>query len=398
MISSPLTSILLGKHYIGIEHFSLGNEEKIALLRIEKNQNELIIIQKDLRNYSEILPEKWDKNLPFYLVINTNNVIQKEIEDTDSTDEKLLHKAFPNVKWDDFYFEIWRLRGKSIIAISRKSYVDELLDGYKKQGVLILGISLGVCSIAEILSFSDNDKLSTNQQSIILNDDAPIIKPNVSNSVVTYDINGLSIQNKYLLAFSGIVRLLLNNSKNTGNVILHNQILYDTYNQKSFFRKGFKIMIGIVLSILVINFFIFNYYYKNAEETSQSLLISKSSIERINNLKRRIILKEQNFKNLVTQTASKSSYNINAITKNVPFTITLTELNYHPLEKKVKTEELINTQEKIITILGTTIDNKAFTQWIETIDHLKWIDEVVITHFGKNELNETEFAIKLKLK
>lgn len=398
MTLPSLTNLLLGKQYIGVEHFSLNNEEKTAFLLIEMKKGELVIDQKDLGNYSETLHEKWDKNLPLYLVINTNQVIQKEIVETDSSDEKLLHKAFPNLAWNEFYYEIWRLKRKSIIAISRKNYVDDLLSSYNKQGFSVAGISLGVCSIAEIIKYSEKNELSTNHQIISWSEETQVITTSAVDKYLSYNINGLNIQNSHLLAFTGILRLLLNNTMTSGNLIDYNHQLYDNYNQKSFFSKGFKIMVGIILAILVINFFAFNHFFTKAQETSESLSLSKSSLDAINKTKERIKTKEQKVKNVVVLTSSQSSIVINEITTRIPQSILLTELTYYPLEKKIKAEEPIVTQEKTITLSGTTLDNNAFTHWIEEIERLKRIDHVVITHFGKNERNETEFSIKLTLK
>jgi hypothetical protein len=393
-----LTTILLGNRYIGIEHFSLNNEENIAVLLIEKKKEELVIAKKDKVSYSETLSGKWDKSLPFFLVVNTNQVIQKEVAGIDTLDEKLLHKAFPNTNWEEFYFEIWRLKGKSIVAISRKIHIDELLFNYQKQGISIAGISLGICSIGEIIKYSKGNELFTNHQTISWNEKTPIIVTNSTNLNTTYNINDLSIQNSHLLAFSGILRLLLNRTANTGNLINYSYELHENYNQRSFFSKGSKVMIGILLSILLLNIFFFTHYYKLTEETSESLLLSKASFEEVNSTKQRIQSKEQKVKNVVAITSSQSSLVINEITKRIPQSILLTELIYHPLEKKIKTEESIVTQEKIITLSGTTIDNATFTHWIEAIEQLKWINQVVITRFGKNDLNETEFSIKLTLK
>jgi Tfp pilus assembly protein PilN len=392
-----LTNILLGKQYIGIEHFSLNSEEKIAVLLVEKKKGELLIIKKDKVSYSEILPEKWDKKLPFFLVVNTNQVIHKEVVGIETSDERLLNKAFPNTNWDEFYFEIWRLKEKSLIAISRKIYINELLFNYKKQGVSIAGISLGVCSISEITKYSDERELFTNNQTVSWSDEATIVRSNSGDINTTHTINELSIQNCHLLVFSGILRLLLNGTANTGNLINFSQELHENYNQRNFFVKGVKLMVGIVLSILVVNFFFFTHYYKLAQETSENLLLSKSSLEEIIKAKHRIQSKEQKIRNVVATSSSQSSFIINEITKRIPKSVLLSELIYLPLEKKIKIEETIITQEKIISLSGTTIDNVTFTHWIEEIEQLKWIDQVIITRFGKNDLNETEFSIKLIL-
>lgn len=398
MILPSLTTILLGKQYIGIEHFSLNNEEKIAVLLVEKKKEELVIVKKDKVSYCETLPEKWDKSLPFFLVVNTNQVIQKEVQGIDTSDEKLLHKGFPNTNWEEFYFEVWRLKTKSIVAISRKIYVDELLSNYHKQGISIAGISLGVCSIAEMMNYSEENELCTNHQTISWSEETPIITSNTAVLNSTYNINGLAIENSHVLAFSGILRLLLNGTINTGNLINYSYQLYENHNQRSFFSKGLKVIIGVLLSILLINFLLFTHYFKLAEETSESLLLSKSSLEQGIKTKQRIQAKEQKVKNVVAMTSSQSSLVINEITKRIPASILLTELVYHPLEKKIKADESIKTQEKVVTLSGTTIDNTAFTHWVEAMEQLKMMDLVIITRFGKNDLNETEFSIKLTLK
>jgi Tfp pilus assembly protein PilN len=399
MTLPSITTFLLGKQYIGIEHFTLNNEDKVSLLLIENKKEGLVIDKKDRVNYNGKIAEKWDVKLPFFLIINTNQVIQKEVSGIESSDEKLLHKAFPNTNWDEFYYEIWRLKSKSIIAITRKSYVNDLLKNYENQKITITGISLGVCSVADMIDYTLNEQqLLTNHQIIAIKEENQIITTGTQESALVYNINGLEIENRQLLAFSGLLRLIMNSTFNTGSIVFYSNALYDNYNQKTFFNKGIKIMVAVILVILVFNFMFFSHYYKLAQETSETLLVNKSSIEDITKIKQRIIVKEEKVKNISGKTTSQSSLIINEIANKVPSSILLTELTFNPLEKKVKTEEPIIAHEKIITISGTTIANESFTNWVEEIEKLKWIDKVLITHFGKNDANETAFSIKLTLK
>jgi hypothetical protein len=393
-----LNSLLLGKQYIGIEHYSLNNEEYIAVLLIENKKEELVIVKKDRVSYSETLHEKWNKSLPFFLVINTNQVIQKEIDGIDLSDDKLTQKAFPNTDWEEFYYEVWRIKTKSIIAISRKIYVDQLLSTYEKQGVSVAGISLGVCSVAEVINYTDREELHTNHQTVSWSEATTVIKTSRIDSYLNYKINSLVIQNSHVLAFSGVLRLLLNGAGNSGNGIQYSEQLLENYNQRSFFVKGLKFLTGILLGILMVNFFVFSHYYRLDLATSESLLLSKSSQEELNKIKQRILFKEQKIKNVVGLTSSKSSLVLNELIKRMPQSILLTELIYHPLEKKIKEEESIITQRKVVIVSGTTMDNEALTHWIESIGQFNWINNVVITHFGKNDTNETQFSIKVLLK
>lgn len=398
MTLPSITNLLLGKQFIGIEHFTLNNEESVALLLVEKRKEGLVIAKKDRVTYNGKIAEKWDPKLPFFIIINTNQVIQKEISGTDPSDEKLLHKAFPNTNWEDFYFEIWRLKTKSIIAITRKSYLNEIILNYENQKIAIAGISLGICSIVEIINYTEETELLTNCQTVSMLEQNQIISFVSQESAIAYNINDLQIENRQLLAFSGILRLIMNATLNTGSIIFYSEELYDGYNQKEFFSKGIKIMVGILLAILVINFLFFSHYYKLAQETSDTLLVNKSSIEDVTKIKQRILVKEEKVKNIVGKAVSQSSLIINEIANKVPSSILLTELTFNPLEKKVKLDEPILAQEKTITISGTTIANEAFTNWVEAIEKLSWVDKVLITHFGKNEANETAFSIKLTLK
>lgn len=392
-----LNTFLLGKQYIGVEHFTINNEDKVALLLVEKKKEGLVITKKDRVSYNGKIAEKWDTKLPFFLVINSNQVIQKEVLGVEPSDEKLLHKSFPNTNWDEFYYEIWRLKTKSVIAIARKLYVNTLLEDYENQKISIAGISLGVCSIADIIAYTDESELYTNHQSIS-KEETQIISASVLESAITYTINDLQIENRQLLSFSGILRLILNNTLNTGSIISYSDQLYNDYNQKTFFNKGIKIMVGIVLGILLLNFVFFTHYYKLAQESSEILLVNKSSIEDVSKIKQRIIVKEEKVKGIDGRMTSRSSLIINEITSKVPSSILLTELTFNPLEKKIKAEEQILTKDKVIAISGTTIANASFTKWVEDIEKLNWVDKVLITHFGKDENNETTFSINLTLK
>lgn len=397
MAKFSLNNFLLGKQYIAVEHFTLNSEDKVALLLVENKKEGLVISKKDRVSYNGTIAEKWDPKLPFFLIINSNQVIQKEVSGIDPLDEKLLHKSFPNTNWDEFYYEIWRVKTKSVIAIARKSYVDALLENYKNQKIEVAGISLGVCSIVDIIEYSNENQFLTNYQ-LVSKEENPTIAINPLETTVAYTINGLQIENRQLLAFSGILRLLLNNTANTGSALSYSEELYDDFNQNSFFNKGIKIMVGIVLAILVFNFIFFSRYYKLAQESSETLLVNKSSIEDVTKIKQRIIVKEEKVKDIDGRMTSRSSQVINEIANRVPTSILLTELICNPLEKKVKAEEPILTKDKVIVISGTTIANQDFTKWVEEIEKLKWVDKVLITHFGKNEENETTFSINLTLK
>lgn len=389
---------VIGKHYIGVEHFSFLNEEKIAILQTENKKGEVVITKKDKVTYLGFIPEKWNKKLPFFLVLNTNQVLHKEVVGVENIDEKLLFKAFPNTNLEEFYFEIWRLNNRSMVALSRKSYVDDVITVYKQQGISISGISLGACGVVEICDYFAKEEVVTNHQVISWRDDDSMITTSALEMEETLQLNGLSINNSQILSFCGILRLINQNTQNTGSIIDCSNKLYENHIQQSFFAVGLKVMLSTLFLLLFFNFIAFSHYYSLASETSENILLHNSLDSRIASIKQRVNRKEQKVKNGLSDNFSESTIIINEIARRIPSTILLSELVYQPLEKKIKDDETIIINDKTILISGKIVENMAFTKWIESVELLKQIDNVVITHFGKNDMNETEFSVKLTLK
>ena len=390
-----LENIILGKHYIGVELFSVNGGDRVAWLEAGRKKNELVIAKKEIININELF-ERQNSKLPLSIVINNAHVLQKETDSTDANDKKLVHKTFPNINLEEFYFEIMRLDGKSVIAICRKSYIHDLVERLGKK-YNIMSVSLGILPISQVLNFSMLEVVYTNTQAINLDDSGlPLITPFEGDKI--FDINGLAVPNGHLLAFSSILKILLKNKSNTGTINELSITLEEGFKQKAFFAWGSKIGIILILALLLLNFFAFTFFFNKASQLKESVSINRAGIENITKIRNRIKEKEEIVKEFTSQSSSKSSLIINKIVQNIPSSILLTEINYYPLQKKIKAEEPVLFDEKLITITGSTISNEAFTGWIAQIEKLEWINKVTIVSFGKNTENTTVFDIKIDLK
>jgi hypothetical protein len=392
-----LDNALLGSQFVGMELYCLDSEDGIAVLHIKKKADELLIENKEKRSSIDNLTNRPNKELPIFLTINNNQVIHKEIDTAEGIDTKLLHKAFPNIKLEDFYYQIWRLNQKSIIAICRKSYIEELLQQFKDLKLSITSISLGVCGLSQISDYVGSKIINTNSQSIDI-DKESILNSNQDSLVKTYDINGLEIQNTYLLGFCSVLQKIIPNKNLSGSVDLINEKLYNNFYQNSFFRKGLRFMVFALLVILLINFFLFNFYYKKSIESSSDVLANKDMITQIKQVKQRLKEKEAKLKNSTNFFDSKSSFLVNELVKDLPNSILLNELVYHPLKKNIKIEEALVFESDVVTLSGITTNAKELTNWFEQIGTKSWVKSTDIVHFGKNENNQSIFTLQVNLK
>ncbi|GGB73358.1 general secretion pathway protein [Flavobacterium suaedae] len=392
-MASVLQNILTGNKFIGIELFSIDNKERYAYLEVQRKKNSLEGNQQELYNSLDELKNQASKS-PAVIAINNQHVLQKEIAGSDSNDKKLLHKAFPNIKLEDFYYEISRLGTVSLIAICRKNYVDEQIEKLSKS-FKITAVSLGVCTVVTIADFLKDETITTNTHTINFGGIEGVLVSEVAGSN-TYSINGLDIKSQWLLPFAAVLAGILSTGATSGSITDINTTLFETFKQKSFFDKTLKFGVGLVLGLLLVNFLLFSHYFKKANEIETTLSMNKVDIERIGKLREQIKDKEQKLESFAVNTSSKSSLLINNIASLVPPSILLSELTYHPVEKRIKDDEQIQLQDSIIVISGQILSNEDFTDWVSKTESLEGIKNITITSFGKED-NKTQFSLKAAL-
>lgn len=390
-MATTLRNMLLGKAFVAVEFFMLEKKEQIAFLKVESKRNELAIVESDtLNNIEELVTHKTGG--PVALVINNDQVIQKEITDVDPSDKKLLHKAFPNLRYEEFYYQIWRCDHMSVIALCRRSYVQELIS--KTKGFFkVAAVSLGTTPLSVLTGFGLPEVIATSTHSIHLNRSEGLLVPQPAIGE-KYIINGLEISDAQLLGFAGALGFLMPPGT-TGNIAELNGELDRNFMQDAFFNKGLKAVIVLLLSLLVINFLLFSYYFDKASQVSETVSTNKVDIENAAKLKKRIKEKQERFSALNGSAGAASSAVINDLVKDMPTSILLTEITYHPLEKKVKENEPITTRDSLILVSGTTLSNDAFTGWMENIEKNKWVKGTTITAFGKDQENNTGFSVNI---
>jgi Tfp pilus assembly protein PilN len=385
-----LKNIITGNTFCGVEVFSAN--ERLAFVQLKQKKGEIIVEKQTFyETYDALLSAK--PKTPVSLIINNEHVLHREVPSADVNDKKLLHKAFPNINLEDFYFEIWRRDTSSIVAICRKAYVDDTLAALKD--VPISSVSLGVLALSAIMRFPIPEILTTNMQTIDMVSEENIIST-FTGGLNQYDINGQLVENIFLMSFTGALQYWIPKST-TGNINELNTWLFDNYIQKALFTKGFRLALGILLGLLLINFILFTHYYDNATAAAQEISVNKAGIENIEVLKKNVLLKEERLKSLEISVASASSAIINNITASVPPGVLLQELLYNPLEKKVKAEENIIAQKNVILLSGSTINNTEFTGWVTHLQKKQSLADVTITSFGKDQEGVTVFSLKITL-
>ena len=394
MLKSKVENIIFGNHFLGIEVFSENNSEKVNCIIVEKKKDNLTI--SDTLKFGNIDDLSLDNytDLPTVLAIYTDKVLIKETELVEKNDLILVKKTFTNLNLEDFYFDVWRLNNKSIISITRRNYVDEIIKLFEESHrIKIASIAIGISNIKHLVPFLSKETILLNSK-ILDTQNTTISLTEITTSTI-YSINGINIKSDNLMSFSSIINFI-SKTKN-GSIDELNTYLNNTFFQNAFFKKYIKFFIFFILGVLLVNFLFFNHYYNKFNEISILNTTEVENKEKIENLKSVIIEKEKSVNEISISNTQRISYLLNEIGKSVPNTIILNELKYQPILKKGNTETLTKYSDKSILVNGISNNNIQFTNWVEKLSEFNTINEVVILKFEKED-NTTSFKINILIK
>ncbi len=399
MLNRFLTYLKLGNCFCGIEHSSKNGADIIYGIQLKQSKGELNIESSFEEKTIEDASNKLAKNQHLTLVINNDKVLSKFIESDQQDTLKLVYKVFPNANLKDFYFEILSQKNNHFVSLCRKDYVDNIIKDYEKHKISILNFSLGNNLIETITNFikEKDDEIFSSNSKIQLKNNHIVQIENAEVITKDYVINGLNTFNSHLLALSGALQLLLNNQTTLTNFSEEKNRLINEFKQTRFFNQFLKLGGLFILGLLLVNFVFFNHYFNKVNELKQVYEINQTSKSQIIKLNESVSKKQKMVDDLLKSNDSKTSFYSNQIMKSLPFSILLSEFNYQPLLKRIKTEKEIELENNIITVSGTSSDSKIFSIWVNQLEQQNWINKVDIIDYGSTSSNTSDFIIKIVL-
>jgi hypothetical protein len=394
-----LSYLKFGNRFCSVEVAQENAENRYYGIILKKKRKELDIEISFSVNNIELLKTHIPKSKPITLVINTDSVLTKKVQGKTIVQEQLVHRAFPNIKIEEFYFETITQDENHFISICRKSYVDDLLEVFSSCGFVIINFTLGNLITSSISSFIGKNDIHTSNRLISIEDSQIIdISSEPITQEVTYSINGLEVKNHFVLGFAAALKLLLKNTIIKSSFTDRKAKLNTDFQQKQFANQFLKIGLIFLFVALLINFLTFNHYYNEVNALRETAQILESSKAKMLSINEKVEKTEKMVEDVLQSSASKSSFYVDVIINNLPESILLKELNYQPLLKKIKEDKIIENHKNIIIISGESTNSLEFSQWISKLENFEWIASVEILSFEDLSKSSSSFTIKLNMR
>ncbi|WP_347922497.1 hypothetical protein [Pontimicrobium sp. SW4] len=398
-IKKVVSHFLYGHLFCSLEHSSQNGNDVIYGLILKKNKNEIDIHSNIEEKNVDAISKKLKNGQHVSLIINNDQVLTKSIANNDLDDIKLIYSAFPNIKIDDIYYEILRQQSVSYISICRKSYVEGLVQEYAILSINIINIFLGNSIISSILKHIESDKILTSNAIISTrNSKIENVQKITEEKTITYNVNGIKSSSRELLSLAGALQTIVNQKITSSNLNILKEFQINRFKEIRFFKLFSSSAIAFFLVVLLINFLFYNNYYTKVNSLSLISNSNQTLQQKIITLTNEVDEIQKITEDLLAISNSKSSYFINDIIKSIPETILFSNLDYHPLSKKIQKNKLIEVDSESIFLTGESIHSDNFTKWINDLERKKWINTITVSDYNDITNSKANFKVIIKMK
>lgn len=402
MLDRVKTYVNEGSLYYGLEVCEYPEGEKFHLLEIQRKKQELFIQREETFDTLESVASTLKKDVPLFLIINTGKVLTKvTTPNANANYEALVHRAFPNLDFNSFYYELVKTEENMLIAISRKEEVMVYLDKLSELYLNPMGVSLGVSPITNITNYIGSGNFSTTNFQIFLTGTLieKIVPLSVDdfNAPQQYTINGLEVGRKYVLGFSSILGHLSKNCEGFGNIQETKVFHKNEFVNKRHFKLLLKSSLLFILGLLFLNFLVFNHYFEKVGSLEEALAVKNANKEQLLRLNAEVKRKEERLNVVLAMTNSNTSAILDDLAKDLPASVLLNEIQYQPLRRPLRDSKPVELESNTILVSGAAGNSTDFYNWIASLEKLTWIQSVETTDYDYGTRNTSNFSIKIAI-
>lgn len=382
-----------GHSFCAVEH---AYKTSFQVLEVTKKRKELVISKQENYSSQKAVFENLKNKKHLFLVLNNEQILSKNIPTAGISEDRLVKTAFPTIVLQDFYVEILKNDTTSFIAICRKNVIDTLIQEYAAKGIYVIDFSLGNLAVKNVQSYIQESQIFTSNACIILeNNKIETIEIKTPLQEI-YQINGLEVPNKYVLSFAGILSYYSNELHTYSSTL--KKRLTNIYKQQRFFALGLKYSLGFLFITLLINFLVFSSYQRKVSELQTEVSINETYKKQLTRLNDLVIKKKKIVESISSASNSKAIWYVNEISKTVPTSLYLDEINYQPLEKPIKEEKPVVFKNNEITVKGISRNDEDLIAWKSSLEQLSWVEKISFTNYGKGKRKRTSFYFIVHIK
>lgn len=380
---------------------------RVASLKKSGNRAEFIS-SSESKSIDE-LSTQFKTDVPAILIINGKGIIHRKVSSEFlENDLVVLQRVLPNAELKDFYIEKHSNQSKTgqvYVSVARKTLVEKVLADFKKKGIHIIACSLGPFVLKNIFPFltaSENfeaticDYHFTVENNLITD----YRQKEITGQLPSLNIAGTMVPQEFTIAFAAALQYFVSGERSFLLELHSVKKVQEEFNQKLLFEKAGWGMLIFFLSLLMINFFLFQHYSSNNSEINAQLLSLQNEVSNYKKLEKDFESKKEFLERNGLLQTSKTSYYADQLAIDLPNVIKLTSMNICPVVKIIdsREESALSFNNKKITVSGTCRLSTEVNEWMKIIKAKKWVHGVKMIDYKQEDLRSSgEFIIELEI-
>nr|WP_299338472.1 hypothetical protein [Allomuricauda sp.] len=397
MIQRLLTYINLGNLYHGLEIYQTGDQYHYSLIKVKKRKQELLVEEELESENLEAVIGHLKPSIPLFLSFNTKGVITKDAGGSKQAGKDLANSLFPNMDFNTLFYEAYHIKNHVFVSITKKKDLEEILAKLEKTRVSVFSFHLGLSGIAPLAGYLPVKEImgTTYILSTFESDQIKVLMNTPQSEQRTYELNGLPINSKFLLAFGAIISSIQNRRKNDSNFLEVSSSKSTEFTNKRRLSLLVRFALITFLMVLLLNFIAFDHYFKKVENLTEEIALNKTQLERFRVLKEKVDQREARLGKALSSSNSNVSFYFDQIAEILPSSISFDQWLYQPMPKPKRDNKPIEYEYGKMMIIGETNNRADFTNWLSKIEELNWTSNIETLEFDYLGKNNSMFKLSI---
>jgi Tfp pilus assembly protein PilN len=346
------------------------------------------------------LAKKLSGNSACVLSIEGVGIITKGYETSDHSTENLVYNLVPRDSADEFYHQTIVGNTEAFLTVSRKALIQDILSVFEKEGIFILDVNLGVCSMEVLAQLYHEERTFHTSTTMLTVKEGKFhrIERQESASGENYLIGDSNIPGTHLPAFANGITFV----NKQGTEQSYFQSVAQT--RKSYKFKQLCQWVGIVALSVFFAALLINYLvYSNINDNNTSKSIEyESGLKVVNTMQAmsaELAEKETLIKKIGMDKRQQHSFIYDRIAASMPSSITLTQMKVNPSKRKDRGKRTPEFTENQIEIQGEIQNAAILYQWIDKLYGMDWVSDVELKEIKQEDINQAaHFVVQVNFK
>gem|GEM_PF-5837310 len=394
-----LKNIVLGQSASGL-HITVGPDGAVLCNYVVlcKEREGIVVASSGTVSDLESACTKLDPSVPLFFSVDGKGIIIRKMSDLNGeSEDMLLHRAIPNARLDDFYYQIYREQAEILLAVCRRDAVDTYLVALAEKKFFVHGIGIGFAVLLPILqSFYDDELLLPNWRLLNNRQRLPEFE-RVANGVREYAIASDMLASDILIPYASALQFYTGVALSGNTIsITHGQV--ENFYYSRLIRKGGLVLLGVFFVLLLGNYLLFDKFYKERKRLEEEVSSNEILFKKLDRLKDDLAGKKKILGIAGDVGLTRFSYYADRLALGLPKTIQLDELEFFPLEKKLKKAKLIQFKKGALMVYGTVGKSTDLYKWIDDIGTEPWVQEASVMDYSHESGERTgTFVVEIIL-